>query len=453
MAERESIPACGNENKPRDPRDFIFNIDFLKYVEILQQQKRFILIFCISAILTSTALTYIFSELYIAGTTVYYRPLEMTMLRLRNAQSFGAPVPSPPFKIISQTLNDLIKSPVILEPVVDELGLDKEATPDYDSWYQRIYEETKKTVKDWALKTWEFLKHGRLIEKNPTSEAISGLGDNLSISSTKESYIYILSVKDKYPARAAKIVDSVSVRLVEWLKQQDKNPAEMKRSQSSEQITLKEKKISSLREERDQILQREGIVEVDAEVNTGVQSLYSMQLEDDRVRAQIKEKESKLNEIRQKINHAAGRYIDPDLLKRLNDERHFTEIELKSLMARQAAFDVTIGQTKTRLEYIRSIKKQNDDIDMKINMLSQETQHVSDLRVEATGDVETAQSEVEILHPAIIPTTPVQPIKIYHIGLTAILSLFFSTGLVYVFAYFNVRIFFDSGRSSARHTT
>lgn len=46
--------------------------------------------------------------------------------------------------------------------------------------------------------------------------------------------------------------------------------------------------------------------------------------------------------------------------------------------------------------------------------------------------------------PAMVPAKPVQPIKIYHVGLTLALSLALSIGLVYVFAYFNIRVFFAS---------
>ena len=435
--------------RPRDPRDFIFNVDFVRYLEILGQQKSFILSFCLSAVLTSLALTYATSERYQAAATIYYRPVDSTLLRSRNVEAFGAPVPSPAFKVISQTLNDVVKSEAIVRPVVEELGLHKEVKPRYDAWYKEWFQESKKAIKGYALDAWEVLKYGRVIEESPMTRAVIGLGESIKIDSTKDSYIFILSVKDQYPERAAKIIDAVALQLVRWSKQQDVSPAQSRGRRLAAELEEKERLRTTLRQERDGILRSNGIASVAEEVNTGVQSLYTLKVELERLAAQTQEKRQRISEIGEMLRARPARYLDPDHARRLEEERLLAEIEVKSLGARRDSVNASIGRMQERLQFILSVKKRIEDIDAKIEVATRETQHMSDMQLEST-EGQARESEVKLMTPAMVPEKPVQPIKIYHVGLTAALSLVLSVGLIYVFAYFNIRVFFASRRPTPR---
>ncbi|MGH8526074.1 MAG: hypothetical protein ACREXY_18290, partial [Gammaproteobacteria bacterium] len=52
----------------------------------------------------------------------------------------------------------------------------------------------------------------------------------------------------------------------------------------------------------------------------------------------------------------------------------------------------------------------------------------------------TAQSELRT-HKARVPELPRSPIKIYHVGLAALLAAIVSIGLAYVFSYFEIKFF------------
>lgn len=430
----------------RDPRDFLFNVDFVKYMEILSAQWVFVLVFCSSAVLTSLALTYLFSEQYRADAAIYYRPADTTLLRQRNAETFGAPAPQAPFKIIIQTLNDIAKSEAIIRPVVEALHLDQEVARQYDSWYAKWFGESKRAIKDFMLDVWEILKHGRLIEESATEKAVKGLSEGISLQSTKDSYIYVLSVKDQYPERAARIVDAVGAELVRWSRRQGQDPSQVKREHLSEEISSKEDEVSALRRERDEILHNNSIVSISEEVNNGMQSQYSLRIELERVAAQVQEKQKRLEELGRTLAARESRYIDPDHVKRLEEERMFAEIEHKALAVRYASLQTSIERLQDRMQFVLSLKKQYEDLDDRIEKATRESHHISDMYVEANEGAQGHESEVKILHPAAVPSKPVQPIKIYHVGLTALLALFFSIGLVYVFSYFNVRVFFASNK-------
>jgi uncharacterized protein involved in exopolysaccharide biosynthesis len=426
------------------PEEHFFNVDFRKYADILNRQRGFVIVFCLSAIISSLAFTYFFSEKYEAGTTIYYRPQETSLLRYKASEAFGAPVPAPPFKVISQTLQNIIHSEAILKPVVESLHLDRKIEQKYASWYERWYYEFKDFVKDYSSKLWMILKYGRIIEEDKVVKAMMGLAENMDIVTTKDSYIYLLKVKDKYPERAALIVDTAGKVLVEWLKQQDQNPADVKRIEFNKQLAEKENELKTLRDHREALLQKNKVVSVTEETATGVKSLYAMQQERDELNALINEKQHKISELDRKIQARTKGYISPDDLKRAESEKLFQEVDLKGYIARKESLQASIKNLKEKLQDMVSLQKKLENLDTEIDSVSREFNHLNDLSLEASTQTSTAVSEVKVLHSASIPAKPVQPIKIYHVGLTALLGIFFSMGIVYVLAFFNVRIFFQS---------
>jgi len=426
--------------KRRNPYDFLFNIDFRKYYEILVRQKGFILVFCFSAILSSLALTYVFSEKYIAATNIYYRPLERSLLRQKGIEAFGAPVPLAPFKVIVQSMQDMIRSDTVLRPVVETLDLDKTVEVEYSTWYKRWYHNSKDFVREQLSNFSSLLKYGRIIKEDATVGTIKGLRTSISIRATRDSYVYVLSVKDKYPERAAKIVDTAGQYLVDWLKEQDQNPAQHRCIQLDKQLQEIEKEIKELRKEREELLKQSNFIAI-AE---GVRSIYAMEQEAIQFKAQVEEKQIKVRELEREIQNKSATYINPDDVKIMESDRLFTQIELKGLLAKMDFQQSSIVELRTKLQKLPSLKKKVDNLDMQIDAATRGHLHLTDLHIEALSQASSAESEIKVLHPAVVPTMPVQPIKIYHVGLTAFLSLFFSTGLIYVLAFFNIRTFFSS---------
>lgn len=428
---------------PRDPRDYIFYLDIVEYFGILKAQWRFVATFVSAAILTSILLTYIASDKYLATTTLYYRPADMTLLRERSSASFGGPVPPAPYKIIHQTLHDLATSEALIRPVVEELKLDQDITQIPHIWYKRWYQNTKKFIKEWLGNLWQILKYGRLVEDTNTIKAIKGLHKSIEVSSTRDSFVFILSVKDQYPERAAMIVDRMALQLEKWARQQDKAPADEKSARLSSEISGIETDLAALRRQREGILRSNGITSLNEEINTGVQALYGLKTEHERATAEVQEKQKRLGEIQNSIETRKQRYIDPDHAKRLEEERLINDIELKASQSKRDSLKSSIDRMQSRLQAVLAIKKQIDDIDARLETKSRINLHVNDIRLEA-DEARHQGSELKIMQKATVPIVPVQPIKIYHVALTAILSLITSIGLVYVLAFFNVRIFFSS---------
>ncbi len=437
-------------DQKRNKYDYLFNIDFKKYYEILTKQKGFIMLFVGSAMVSALLLTYFFSEKYEAGVHIYYRPIETSLMRFKETQAFGSPVPSPPFKVIIQTLRDIVKSETVLIPVVERLHLDKKVQPHYDTWYEEYYNRTKDFIKETGSKIWTILKYGRLIDEDPKVKAVKDLRQNIKIIETKESYVYLLTVKDKYPARAAKIADVIGEVAVRWLKDQGTGLARDRINQLEEQLSEKEKDINLLRTQKENILKQNDIISIKQEYENGIKSLYDLETEQIRLSAEIQSDNTRIGAYRQKLKNGSG--IDPDDYRELESKNLFDTFTLQGLESRLASLNQSIAQLKERLGKILSADKYVENIDMKLNANMREYIHLKDMYVENEAQLINSASEIKIMHKALIPSEPAQPIKIYYVALSGFLSLIFASGLVYIFAFFNIRIFFASYGVRARKT-
>ena len=102
-------------------------MEFSRYLAIIKRHWSFILVFTLASVVSALALTFALSERYMAGAAIFYHPTEMSILRQKETEAFGAPVPMAPFKVIGQTLRDALKSEAILRQVVEELGLSSQS--------------------------------------------------------------------------------------------------------------------------------------------------------------------------------------------------------------------------------------------------------------------------------------------------------------------------------------
>ncbi len=436
----------------RSVHDYLFEVDLKKYFEILSQQKGFVLCFCLSAVVTSIALTYLFSEKYVAGATIHYRPVGTSLMRMKDVASFGAPAPTPPFKVIVQTLVDIVKSDVVLKPVVKQLGLDKKVEDTESGWIKRSYRTVKDSVKRYSINLWVIMKYGRIIQEKPVVSAVKKLRQNVNIIATKDSYVYVLTVKDKFPERAAKIVDAVGVLLVDWLKLQGFEPASLRRSKLEKHLAEKADEINKFHDERYRLLTDNDIISVKNEIDEGIDRLYELQTEYTRLDAGAQGKAEKVDTLFKSIHDDSKGYSNPEYLKDMEKTALFEEADYNGLIASQEVLGESIKSSKIRLQNLLAVQRELAALNMKNEASTRKYINLNDLVLESFSQTYISECEVKIMHKAEIPLKPVQPIKIYHVGLTLVLGLCFSVGLIYVFAFFNIRTFFVShgvkGRSN-----
>ncbi len=422
-------------------------IDLRSVTDVLVRQKTFILLFSLSAMLTSLSLTYVFSERYRAATTILYRPLERNLLKGKTAEAFGMPAPFPLAQTVGQTLNDTVQNEVILRPVIEKLQLHVEGSPTNVVWYKGWYYRSKNFAKGTVKNAWSILKYGRVLQDTAMVGTIKGLRANIEVLSASASNIYILTVKDKYPRRAAAIVDTTGETLVNWIRSEYLAAAESRLRRLEEQLERKEEAINLLREERRGLLEKESFVSLPEDTSRGLSNLYALEMERTAVAAQAAQKEEEIAEYERRIQGKAKDYRrSSEDVRTMRSNMVLEQVALQGLRGLEAHLEASLLELRAQLKALPLLKSRVDDLEMRIESLTHDYHHLQDLRMEALEAVQSDQVEARVLHPAVVPTRPIQPIRIYHVGLTAVLSLLFSVGAAFVMDFLGIRTFSSSPR-------
>lgn len=454
-----------NEQNPRDPREDrgrLFMPIPAEYLDPIRDQKAFIIVFVLSAMITSLALTYVASDKYQSSTRVFYQPTDTTSLgqpSTSSAQAFGAPVPQAPFKIIGNTIEDVIKSAEIIQPVVLELNLHKPPGKDPNApWYEKLYDQAKDLAFEYGGYAQQILKFGRIIEEDPLMTAMGNLAEDIEIFS-QDSYIFEVRVRDKHPQRVAAIVDLLVLRLVEWLTEQDVGGGAAKRAQLAVLLDDTARKLSGLRIEVETLLGERDIVNIEQETSKGMEKLAALQIDRIRLSTEIAGHRATINELARRMSESRkartqrSSTIDvgsPEDQRRMVSDKLFTEIELGAKLSEHASLEASISELQERLRMLPVAEAQLADLEMVLSALGREYVLLTEAHAEATVKATEDRAVAKVLYKAFVPNSPVAPIKIYHVGLAAGLSLSIAVGLVFLLTFLNIRVLFPSLGRKAR---
>ena len=420
----------------------------------LSDQRWFIIVFVVTAIITSLGLTYVFAEKYESSTAISYRVQEVTRFRAQQNEAMGSPAPLAPFKVIGATLQEVLMSDAVLRDVVLALRLDqKPAQVRTGPWYKVWYETTKDWVREYGGYTWKLLKYGRLIDDEPVASAIAELRSNIKVTN-RDSYIFNLAVRDRYPDRAAHIVDHMSGVLASWLLEFDRQPGRSRADQLRVLLDQKGVDLARRRKQIETLLIDSRVASVQQDGDRLTENLSSLQIEVSRLTSDIARSKTRLGTIDTKLQVkqrmlgaasgagaapvAAGEAfenIPPDDFKRLASERVFNDLEVKSLIAKRDALQGTANELSVRLRKLPAVQNRYDTLKMELAAVEREFTLLNDGYQEAAVRATSPVSEVRVLHPALVPTNPVAPIKVYHALLALGLGLPLAIGFVFLFDF------------------
>lgn len=421
---------------------------------VLSDQRWFIIVFVLAALITSLALTYVFAEKYESSTAISYRVQEVTRFRAQQNEAMGSPAPQAPFKVIGATLQEVLVSDAVLRDVVLALHLDqKQAQIRTGPWYKVWYETTKDWVREYSGYAWKLLKYGRLIDDEPVASAIAELRSNVKVTN-RDSYIFNLAVRDRYPDRAARIVDHMSGVLASWLLEFDRQPGRSRADQLRVLLDQKGADLARRRKEIETLLTDNRVSSVQQDGDRLTEHLFSLQLEVSRLTSDIARAKTRLATIDTKLQvkqrmlgaasgagsapAAAGdafENIPPEDFKRLASERVFNDLELRSLIAKRDALQGTADGLSARLRKLPAVQNRYDTLRMELAAVEREFTQLNDGYQEAAVRATSPISEVRVLHPALLPTNPAAPIKVYHVLLAVALGLPLAVGFVFLFDF------------------
>lgn len=429
--------------------------------EPLVRQRWFIAVFVLSAMATALLLTYVYSEKYESSTAISYRVQEVTRFKAQQSEAMGSPAPQAPFKVIGQTLQEVLRSDAILGDVVAALHLDEKLPPPEGTPFKVWYEQTKQRIRDAGRDVWMLLKFGRIVKEDPTMRAIQDLRDNLKVSN-RDSYVFQLDVRDRYPDRAARIADHLAQVLAAWLLEFDRQPGRSRADQLKALLDEKESTMRQLRKEIEFLLTENQVASVPLEIERLTVNLSTLQLEASRLDGDIAQVQQRQLSVDSKLaakeriladsGAATGKpepatpveRIAPDDFRKLASQKVFEGVELSSLLAKRAALQTSIDSISTRLRKLPGIQNRLDALKLSLASTEREFAMLNDGYQEASVRATSPVSEVRVLHPAVVPTGPVAPIKVYHVLLAGALALLFATGLVYLLAFLGIGILFPS---------
>lgn len=420
---------------------------------VLSEQRGFVIVFVLSAMLTALGLTYVLSDKYEASADISYRVQEVTRFKAQQNEAMGSPAPQAPFKVISSTLQEVLRSDAILRDVVLAMKLHvKDPVVRGGPWYRQWYVAAKEWAKEYGTSAWSLLKYGRIVEDDPVDAAVEELRANIQVVN-RDSYVFRLVVRDRVPERAARVVDHLSGVLAGWLLESDRRPGRDRSEQLRVLLDQKGAELSRRRRDIEALLSDNRITSVQEDSTQLTQQMFSLQSEVLRLNSEISRARARLGVVDSKLESkrrvlaqlgqaaasappspgtTAGETIAPEDFRKLASEQVFQDLELKSMVAKRDALQKSVDDIADRLRRLPGVQRRFDTLKMELDAIEREFTLINDGYQEAWVRATTPVSEVRVLHPARVPSRPASPIKVYHVLLAAGLGLPLSIGLVYL---------------------
>ena len=397
--------------------------------------KSYIIVFCISTLLTSLALTYVYSEKYLAATTLLFQPQEVTRIRQKETLAFGAPLPIPPFDLIYDNLQLLVQSEPILLEVIEELGLDIEEPVVYQGpWYVQFYQRSRDWIKQLRDDTWTILKHGRIVTDDPKTAALKALRKYLSLIDNN-SYFFYLTYIDKDPVRAARVVDTIAAKVVRSLVSRQQEPGIQTRKQLQRLRDAKAAEIEEYQTALETLLSGNNIASVNLETDLTMQRYSELSLEQVQTNAKIASARAKIETLTKQLADQSTRGLQPEDYRRIKSDKLAAEVELRAFIEQRVTVQAALTKLEQQLAKLPALQHKYDTLTQNIKTAQRDFIQISDPYHEADVQANSLLSEITVPHSARVPSVPITPIKIYHVALAGGLALSISFGMAYLLAF------------------
>lgn len=187
---------------------------------VLRTYARFIVTAALVAGALGLAATYVLPEKYEASTTLLIRPRREPALEATSKAMMDYPVSyNIPVDSMSKTYSEIMRSDAVATRVVDQLHLDTLKRPPDPRWWMRTIEWTRDHARLAMLRSWEFVRYGRLEAKDPYWEAVGKVQDGLAATPLTDTYLFSLSASASDPALATRIADTAATVFVDYTRQ------------------------------------------------------------------------------------------------------------------------------------------------------------------------------------------------------------------------------------------
>lgn len=368
-------------------------------LRVLLQHKWMIVLLSISAVVHAVLITYMVSEKYKATTLILLRPQqEVTLagtLVQKKLLDFPVGQGAKP-ETSSITYTELIKSRTIAEQVVRNLHLDTLKRKPKDSYWLEQWEVCKEQAKLAALKLWQILKYGKTIEESPFTTAVQDVVESISVNPTKNSYVFEIAFLAKDPSLVAAVVNETASVFIKFLTDVNESEGRLAREFLQQQMEDTERKLANARQAYQEHKIRNKSILFNEEAAEKIKLIAGL--------------ESSLEK-----NHI----LLSGLLNRFTPENP----RVLSLQAENDNLRSRIAQLKTGLETLPATEAEQSKLALEVKTIENTYMFIKKEYEEAHIREVKRTSDISIVSPAMIPSTPVKPIKIYYAGVALALAL------------------------------
>jgi uncharacterized protein involved in exopolysaccharide biosynthesis len=189
-------------------------------LQLLREYRRLIALSAGIGCLLALALAYVVPEKYEAETKVLIRPRkaaaeDQAMKSLMDYPvSFNIPVDT-----MAKTYAEVMGSEAVAARVVDALHLDTLKPPPEPRWWKRWYREARDLAKLALVRTWEFLRYGRIEQKDPHQEAVEKVMKGLKAKPITDTFLFSLKASNADPEMAARVANAAAQAFIDYTRQ------------------------------------------------------------------------------------------------------------------------------------------------------------------------------------------------------------------------------------------
>lgn len=379
-----------------------------KLLRVLLFHRWTIAILCLSAVFNVVALTYVVPETYEATALVLVRPGQETRLGGGETPKSILDFPvgmNPPNEAPSKTFTELIKSRSSVEQIVRNLGLDKLKRKTEASYLKELWASFKDEATELAGQAWDLLRYGRILPQDPLNKAVREVQKRIAVTPTKNSYVFAISCKWKDAALARDIVMESAAVFVELVADIGRREAKGGRELIEQRLQATETELAEAR----------GALRVFKEQNKSV--LFT-------------------EEATERIKMIAG--LEESLEKTQAELagllRQYTPLhpKVRRAQAEGASLLASIAQLKDEQKVLPA--KEAELMQLKLRVKADETIYDLIRKEYEEARIREAKrtSEIRVVSPAMLPASPVKPIKIYYAGTALLMALFVGIGFAAV---------------------
>jgi len=477
-------------------------LEFRHLLRVLSAHRRTIVLLCLSATISTIALTYLVSEKYEAASLILIRPQADVKFSAEDKAVFDFPINfAIPFETISRTYGEVITSRTIVEKVVLALGLDKPVGEENgDKPFRNL-------IKGLTGGTWTFLKYGRIEPGNPREDAVQRVAACLSVTPTKETFVFEIRCRTAKREQTAAIANAAAAAFVEYSREANGSESKRAREFIGGRLEDSRREFEEARQQLKAFKDRQRTVLLDEELTSRIREAA-------RLEAALTDNSKEIDGLKAEIAEFArqlgqqGRYLqsssttaDNPVMVDLRKELSKLQVERSALLAklapanpqvtvldeRIAEIEGLLGKGEARIvsEETSSLNAVYQGLDQKslldqanLQKLQAEREKLLDT-IEArraafatTADVQSEQvklqlalttteetyrlgkrrydearirelenvSDIRVVSPAAAPIYPTGPIKIYQAGVSLFLAALLGLLAALVLDFFNHRL-------------